>query len=320
MQNKIKKVAILVGGPSLEYEVSLESGENVLNNLLQDKYAGQKILIDQNGNWEVSPEVISKNFSLAFIAMHGKYGEDGTVQRILEEHKIPYTGSSPTVSALAMNKFLSLRVFKSAGLNVPFTILLHKTHWQKNAEYILKNIFLQIKKPWVIKPNNSGSSLGVKIVSQEEELKEHLNFLFQEFNEVLVQEFILGKEVTCGVVDFGHYSSAFPLLPTEIIPLQRDFFDFQAKYDPNYHLEITPARLPWPYLQEIRKIALFVHRLIQARHFSRTDMIIGQDKKIYVLEINTIPGLTKNSLLPQEAEKFNLPFAQLLDMILKSVG
>jgi len=319
MQNKIKKIAILVGGPSLEYEVSLESGTNVLNNLPQEKYEGQKVLIDQNSNWEISPEILSKKFSAAFIAMHGSYGEDGTVQRILEEHKIPYTGSSPTVSALGMNKFLSLKVFKTAGLNVPFTILLHRNQWQKNSENILANIFLHIKKPWVVKPNNSGSSLGVKIVYSEEELKEHLDFLLREFNEVLVQEFIAGKEVTCGVVDFGHHSSAFPLLPTEIIPLERDFFDFQSKYDPKYHLEITPARLPWPYLQEIRKIALFVHRLIQARHFSRTDMIIGRDKKIYVLEINTIPGLTKNSILPQEAEKFNLPFSKLLDMILKSI-
>ncbi len=319
-KNKKKRVAVLVGGPSHEHEVSLNTGRNVLKNLPKDKYEGKEILITREGKWPIPPERLSADYDLAFIAMHGPYGEDGTIQRILEEIGLPYTGSNVTTSALGMNKFLSLGIFKAAGLNVPPTLYFSRSHWMSDKNDVLMKILHHLKKPWVLKPNASGSSVGVKIVEERGELETSLNFLFQEFRDLVAQEFIEGKEVTCGVLDYGEPETAFPLLPTEIIPIKRKFFDYTAKYDAESHEEITPARIPAPYLKEVRRIALFVHKLVNCRHFSRTDMIIGKDRKIYVLEVNTIPGLTETSLVPQEAEAYGIPFPKFLDIILESTS
>lgn len=317
-KNNKKKVAILVGGPSLEHEVSLESGENILRNIPAD-YEARKVIIDKEGRWGVDLEELKREFGTFFIAMHGTFGEDGTIQRILEDAGVAYTGSKSLSSALGMNKFLSLKIFQAGGLNVPPTILFSRLLWLTQKEKVLQKIVLHFKSPWVLKPNMSGSSLGVKITRTKEELENALEFLFKEFKEILVEEFIEGVELSCGVLDLGYPDSAFPLLPTEIIPLERDFFDYKSKYDPSISLEITPARIALPFLKEARKVALLAHKLIGARHFSRTDMILGRDKKIYVLEINTIPGFTKNSLFPKQVETYGLPFSKVLDMILKSV-
>ncbi len=317
-KNKKKKIAVLVGGPSHEHDVSLQSGRKVLEHLPKEKYEGGEILISMTGEWPLPPERLPELYDAAFVAMHGTYGEDGTVQRILEEVKMPYTGSNSSVSALGMNKFLSLRMFKVAGLEVPPTLFFSKSHWLRDRNDVLEKISHHLKKPWVLKPNSSGSSVGVKIADDKTELLTSLDFVFQEFKDVIVQEFIGGKEVTCGVMDYGYPESAFPLVPTEIIPVRRRFFDYTAKYEAEAHEEITPARIPAPYLKEVRRIALAAHKLIGARHFSRTDMIIGKDKKIYVLEINTIPGLTDQSLVPQEAEAYGIPFPKFLDIILES--
>ncbi len=316
--NKKKKVAVLVGGPSDEHEVSLESGNEVLKNLPREKYEGRIIVVSREGEWELPLEDVRRSYDLAFIAMHGSYGEDGTVQRMLEEVGMPYTGSTSSVSALGMNKFMSLRIFKAAGFTVPPTQHFTRNHWNNRKEDVVESIVHHLDKPWILKPNSSGSSVGVKIVKKESELPSALDFLFREFKEVIVQKYIEGKEVTCGVLDYGSADTAFPLLPTEIVPIQRDFFDYKAKYDTGCHEYVTPARIPAPYLKEVRKIALSAHKLVGARHFSRTDMIIGKDKKIYVLEINTIPGFTEISLLPQEAKHYGISFVKLLDMVLES--
>ncbi len=316
--NKRKKIAVIVGGPSHEHDVSLETGANVLKHLPEEKYEGKRIFISLEGEWEVKPEDLPGAYDAAFIAMHGAYGEDGTIQRILEDIAMPYTGSNSSVSALGMNKFLSLRIFKAAGLDVPATLFFSRNHWLRDRNDVLQKIAHHLKKPWVLKPNAAGSSVGVKIIDDKANLTSSLDFIFREFKDIVIQEYIEGREVTCGVLDYGDPETAFPLLPTEIIPVERKFFDYKAKYDAGSHREITPARIPDPYLKEVRRIALFVHKLMGARHFSRTDMIISRDKKIYVLEINTIPGLTDQSLVPQEAEAYGIPFAKFLDIVLES--
>ena len=317
-QSHKKKVAVLMGGPSDEHDISLESGGEVLKSLPKEKYEAEAFEISLEGKWPISPEEISRRFDVAFIAMHGSYGEDGTIQAILEELGLPYTGSRSSVSALGMNKFLSLRLFKAAGLDVPPTLYFTRDHWKRDREDIMKKIIHNLDKPWVLKPNASGSSIGVKIVNDKGGLEENLDFLFKEFKEVIIQKYIEGKEVTCGVLDYGTPDSAFPLLPTEIIPLNRKFFDYSAKYNPESHKYMTPAGMPSPYIKEIRKTALLAHKIIGARHFSRTDMIISKDKKIYVLEINTIPGLTSVSLVPEEARVYGFSFEKFLDMAVES--
>ncbi len=313
-----KKIAILVGGPSHEHDVSLKTGKNVFKHLPREKYDAVEVLISKEGKWPISIEELKDSYDAAFIAMHGAYGEDGTIQAILEELGMPYTGSSASVSALGMNKFLSVKMFKAAGLDVPPSLYFSKSHWMKDKNGVLDAIMKHLEKPWILKPNASGSSVGIKIVDTKTELLTSLDFLFQEFKDVVVQKFIAGKEVTCGVLDYGDASTAFALLPTEIIPVKRKFFDYTAKYDAESHIEITPAKIPAPFTKEVRRIALVVHKLMGCRHFSRTDMIIGKDKKIYVLEVNTIPGLTETSLVPQEAEAYGIPFSKFLDMIIES--
>ncbi|TSA46471.1 D-alanine--D-alanine ligase [bacterium] len=312
-----KKIAVLTGGPSPEHEVSLKRGQNVIVNLNPDKYEVREIRVGKTGEWPVSPEDIKKLFDLAFIAMHGPYGEDGTVQGILGAVHMPYTGSGAMVSALGMNKWLSLRLFQDAGLLIPPTIHLSRNVWLAERDGVSKKIKSYLGKPWVIKPNASGSSLGVKIVKEEKDLKQALEFTFKDFKEIIVQEFIPGREFTCGVIDSSIPGSAFVLPPTEIVAVGSAFFDYKAKYEPKGAMEITPARLPNSFLQAIKRTALKAHKVLGCRGFSRSDFILNPKGRLYILEINTIPGLTENSLLPKAAKAINMSMSQLLEIVIE---
>lgn len=312
------KIAVLMGGPSDEHEVSLSSGRNVLKNLDPQKYEAEDIVIDKKGEWPFKPEFLRGKTDLAFIAMHGTYGEDGTVQHLLDIVGVPYTGSRALASALAMNKFLTLEHLRRMGLTVPQTILVSKKDWLINAERVIGLINGYIHYPLVLKPNRLGSSVGVHIVKSSKELPIVLENSFQKARDLILQPFIEGREVTCGVLDHGVPRSAYALPPTEIVPVEGEFFDYTAKYDPKGALEITPARLPAPWLREVRRIAVRVHNSIGCRGMSRTDMILGNDGKIYILELNTIPGLTENSLLPKAARAVGISFPKLLDLIINA--
>ncbi len=314
---KKKKVAVLTGGPSPEHEVSLKTGQNVIANLNPEKYEVREIRISKTGEWPVEPAELKKDFHLAFIAMHGPYGEDGTVQRILDNVGLPYTGSSAMASALGMNKWLSLRLFQDAGLLIPLTVHFSRQTWLAEREGISKRIKSYLSKPWVIKPNASGSSLGVKIIREAGDLNSALEFAFRDFKEIIIQEFISGRELTCGVIDAGVPSSAFALPPTEIVPVGGAFFDYKAKYEPAAAMEITPARLPDSFIQAVKRTALLAHKIIGCRGFSRSDFILNPKGRLYILEINTIPGLTENSLLPKAANVMNISFPKLLEIIIE---
>lgn len=312
-----KKIAVLTGGPSPEHDVSLKSGQNVMANLDPDKYEVREIRVGKTGEWPVSPEDVKKLFDLAFIAMHGPYGEDGTVQGMLGAVNMPYTGSGAMVSALGMNKWLSLRLFQDAGLLIPSTIHFSKNVWLAEREGVSKKIKSYLGKPWVVKPNASGSSLGVKIVKEEKDLRQALEFAFKDFKEIIVQEFIPGREFTCGVIDSSMPGSAFVLPPTEIVPVGGAFFDYKAKYEPAAAMEITPAHLPDSFIQAVKRTALKAHKVLGCRGFSRSDFILNPKGRLYILEINTIPGLTENSLIPKAAKAINMPMSQLLEIIIE---
>jgi len=312
------RVAVLMGGPSAEHEVSLKSGENVLAALDKNKYEADTIFIDKAGNWEVEPRLLKNACDVAFIALHGKYGEDGTVQSILDEVGIPYTGSHALPSALAMNKYHTLRLLSDYGFTIPHSFLVSHREWNRNPFRVFDSARLYSGYPMVVKPNDNGSSVGVSIVNTKGELISALEKVFEMSRVALIQPFIEGREVTCGVLDYGWPKSAYPLLPTEIVPKVSNFFDYRAKYEPGGSAEITPARFKEPFIREIRRIATGVHRAIGASGFSRTDMIVDKFGRIYVLEVNTIPGLTKESLLPKAALASGISFANLLDRIISS--
>ncbi|MGC9046800.1 MAG: D-alanine--D-alanine ligase family protein [Minisyncoccia bacterium] len=317
-KNKKLRIAVLVGGPSAEYDISLKSGENVLNSIDQNKYDAKLLIIDKNGNWPISIDEFKQNFDLAFIAMHGAYGEDGTIQSILEKEKIPFTGSTSLTHALGINKFLTLMHLKLFGLVIPFSLLISKNEWSDSPRLILKSIDHFIGYPLVVKPNFNGSSIAVSLVRRQENLTSALNEVFNLEKTVLIQPFIDGREFTCSVLDFGFSESAFALSPTEIIPKDRQIFDYESKYDPNLALEITPARIPEFLANQIKRTAILAHQAIGCIGMSRTDMILSKDSKLYVLEINTIPGLTENSLIVKAAQFAGMNMTKLVDHLINS--
>lgn len=298
------RVAVLMGGPSAEHEISLKTGDMVFENLDRNKYQPQKIVISKKGRWfldgarnkPTTLKELENDFDVVFNAMHGEYGEDGTIQQILEKAKIPYTGSHSKASRLGMDKIESYRLFKKAGLATPPTA---GQQW-----------------PAVVKPADRGSSVGVSIVRNSRDLAAALRLAKKYSPRVLTEEYIKGREITCGVIENSRRPKALP--PTEIILKSSVFFDYHAKYTPGASEEITPARLSSAQTIMAQKAALKAHRVIGCSGYSRADFILGNDGRLYILEINTLPGLTATSLLPQAARAAGIGFSRLLDIIIKN--
>lgn len=297
------KVGVLRGGPSAEHEISLLTGANVLKNLPPEKYQGIDILISQEGQWPKMPAV-----DVIFNALHGEYGEDGQVQLILEKNHLPYTGSGVTASALAMNKWASRQLFKAAGLKIPPAVKIEKSIPGSAAEP-------KFGLPWIIKPVNRGSSVGISLIKNLEEFLAGLNAAFRYDNSVMVEKFIPGREATCGILENFQREKYFALPVIEIIPpTQKPFFDYQCKYDGTTR-EICPAEFNEEITQAIQETARRAHQALGCRDYSRADMIVTEDG-IYILEVNTLPGLTKESLLPKAAAAVGCSFDQFLDHLL----
>ena len=316
MPNKRLRIKVLVGGPSSEHEVSLKSGEQVLKNLNPERYDAERVLIDKYGFWQKSPEEIKKDTDLVFIAMHGTYGEDGTVQSMLDAVKLPYTGSSAPVSALAMNKFVTARTASYHGLSAPLSFLIAEQEWLARPAEVWRRVGPFLHFPVVVKPNNQGSSVGVTIAKNKAEAEIALTEIFKISSEALIQQFIQGRELTVGVLDQGFVDSAYALPPTEIKPKSSHFFDYRAKYEIGASEEITPAPLGEALTRVVQSAAKQLHKAVGAKGFSRTDLILDSNKQVFILEINTIPGLTETSLLPQQAAEAGITFSELLDRII----
>ena len=303
------RVAVLMGGPSSEHDVSLLSGKMVCENLNKDRYEIIPVNINRSGEWSLPFEGLIDKSDIAFLALHGEYGEDGTVQQFLDNIGIPYTGSSAQASALGMNKSASSKLFKAHGLDIPA--------W---AEVARDNDWAYFKAPFdypvVVKPIDKGSSIGINIVRNELSTKEALCHVFRISRNAMIQKYIVGREITCGVIEDER--GEIPLPPTEVFPLRSDFFDYNAKYILGAAKEITPAPITKGETEEAQRIALAAHRIVGASGFSRTDMIIGNDGRFHVLEINTIPGLMSAGLLLQAANHIGLSNSALLDKIIAS--
>jgi D-alanine-D-alanine ligase len=307
MNLKKKKIAVLMGGRSGEREVSLRSGKRVFESL---KKQGYNVI-----SLDTGPDLINKlkkgKVDVVFIMLHGRFGEDGTIQGLLEMHGIPYTGSKVLASAIGMNKIASKRIWASFGIPTPkFTEI--------NPENISKEID-KVKKcfpfPVVVKPVSEGSSLGVTIVREADKLDDVIKKTVKEFNDVFVEEFIAGQEVTVGILGVDSGLQALPIL--ELVP-KSDFYDYKAKYTAGMTEFVIPARLSKPVSEHVQSIALEAHRAVGAYGFSRVDIIVSRDHVPYVHDINTIPGMTERSDLPAEAAHAGISFDQLVVKILES--
>lgn len=308
-----------MGGPSAEHDVSLKTGKMVVKNLSRDKFNVKPVFVSKSGRF-LSP----RKADVAFIAMHGPYGEDGTIQGMLELAGIPYTGSGVLASALAMDKVVSSALFRQAGVLVPQFFNFRKNDWQKHRSSIVKKI-RTLRYPVVIKPRNLGSSIGISIVEKKSELAGGVKLAFSHSPEIIAQKYIRGREVACAVIDDGTPDTEIALQPTEIVPKSRTFFDYYSKYTPGASEEITPALFPRSKIKEIQKTALACHRALGCSGMSRTDMILGKSTKhearstkLYVLEVNTIPGMTETSLLPKAAKACGISFPELLERIINA--
>lgn len=312
-----------MGGFSAEHEISLATGQNVIDNLDKNKYLPIAIKISKTGRWFLNGQPTNqsdaiKGHDLVFNALHGTFGEDGKVQAILEHAGIKYTGSRIAGSAIAMDKFHSREIFKLAGFNIPKTMKL-----KKGENYVARlNFFINkiVKLPVVVKPCSNGSSIGVQIIDDLNKLEKAVATAFKIDKFVLVEEFIRGRELTCGVLENFNNETIGALPVTEIIPVKNHkFFSYDAKYKTGHSNEITPAPIDEILTKKAQDIAVRAHQILGCSGYSRTDMILNHGNgTIYVLETNTLPGLTKNSLLPKAAQTAGLMFPELLDKIISN--
>lgn len=336
MARKKLRVALIFGGTSKEREVSLMSGKNVAQFLNPKKYEIIPVELSMDGKWLISSPVIKqiqeqnktkKVFSnrdivpidpsstgkidVAFLVLHGPGGEDGTIQGMLELLKIHYTGSGVLASALAMDKAKTKRVVASEGVLVAPHIIIERKNYQKDPKKYLSKLRGKV----VIKPNRIGSSLGVTITNKPALIKAGIEEAFKHDDEIMVEAYITGRELTVPVIG-NQKLEALPVI--EIIPKAgSQFFDFQAKYDPIFSDELVPAPIPKALAKKLQNISMLVHDLLGCRGVTRSDFILTPKGEIYFLEINTIPGMTNNSLVPKSAQAAGMSYQQFLDKLIQ---
>lgn len=296
---KTKKIGVLMGGLSAEREVSLKSGAAVHKALMDMGYNAAAIDVDRD-----LPQVLVKEWvDVAFICLHGRYGEDGAVQGILEVMGIPYTGSGVMASALAMNKIFAKQVFQGSGLlAAPFKVL-------RPGDSIAA-LSAEFGLPLVIKPSQEGSSVGITIVKSPDEIPAAVELAFKYDDEVLAERFIKGREIQVGIL------ADDPLGAIEIVP-KNEFYDFEAKYTPGMAEHICPAPLSSTLYQKALEAGVKAHKALGCSGYSRVDLLVNEEGECYVLEVNTLPGMTSLSLLPEIAQKCSgIDFEELVERIL----
>lgn len=313
------KVGVLRGGLGHEYEVSLKTGASVIKNLSPDKYQPVDILITRDGVWHIlgrpiAPEEAVRQVDVVFNALHGEFGEDGQLQNLLDLSRVPYTGSGALASALGMNKPKAKEIFRQAGFKVPQDIVLRRELHQ-DAEEAAYQVFRRLSPPWIIKPSASGSSVGLYLARNYQELVSSLEKVFRLTDDVLVEEYIKGREATCGVVDNFRNQDCHALLPIEIVTAEnKQLFDYEAKYS-GVTKEICPGRFSQEEKREVERLATEIHKVLGLRHYSRSDFVVSP-KGVYVLEVNTLPGLTEESLIPKALKAGGVEYSQFLDHVI----
>jgi len=292
----IKKIALLSGGDSEERDISIKSGLAVYQALKNLNY--EVSLIDPKNSNLCS----LVNFDAAFICLHGKNGEDGKVQSLLELLKVPFTGSASTASMLAMNKFYSKLIWNDRALKTPQFLILNKT----NLDY--KKIITKLGDPFIVKPSSSGSSFGINLVKNKDDLISAFTDAFKYDSIVMAEEFIVGREFTVSIL--GNKS-----LGVLEISSKNEFYDYNAKYVSNETVFSKPTDLNPTVLEEIESIALSAFTSIGCSGWGRVDFMMDKKFNLYLIEVNTVPGMTDHSLFPLAARYAGLSFEQTVHHI-----
>lgn len=299
---KTKKIGVLMGGLSAEREVSLKSGAAVHKALLAKGYNAVAVDVGR----DLAGQLAAEKIEVAFVCLHGRYGEDGAVQGLLELAGIPYTGSGVLASALAMDKVFAKKIFAASGLTITPYVVVTKGDSQAAAK-------LPFPLPVVVKPSREGSSVGVSIVKTAADLPQALEEAFRYDREVLVEKYVKGREVQVGILDEKGIGAI------EIVP-KNEFYDFEAKYTDGMATHIMPAPLPQEQYIDLLRLGERAHAALGCSGYSRVDFIVTEAKDAYLLEVNTLPGMTALSLLPEIAQHAGIRFDDLVERILNSAA
>jgi D-alanine-D-alanine ligase len=334
------KVGIIMGGVSSEKEVSLESGRNIFNKIDRKKYEPLPIFMDSKAAlWEIPIKLLMRNCTkdieedlseeathipyealksraeFIYIGLHGKYGEDGCLQGLLEFLKIPYTGSGVLGSALGMDKYTCRKILDLSGIDIPKTLPLTKRQWApENSREVLDAIEKEIGFPCVVKPTREGCSTAVKKVVSSAGIPSALEDAFTWDNMALIEEFLDGIEVTCGVLD---NDGPFALTPSETIPTQ-DVLSLEDKFLYGQGENKTPARVPDEILKKIQDVAVQTFQALDLKGYARIDMFVRKDGRIAVLEPNTLPGMTPSTVLFHQAAASGITQTELIDRVIQA--
>jgi len=313
------RVGIIRGGPSEEFDISLKTGAAVLESIDRALFEPFDIVISKSGEWLLEgrsrfPEHIIPSFDVFFIALHGTYGEDGTVQRLIDRYNVPYTGSKAYASNIAMHKILAKEHVEKQGIKVPRHLRISSADTEKVHTHV--NTIRELFGPhYFIKPVASGSSVGIRLVTNHLTLLSEIESSLQEYDEILVEERIVGREVTCGVIERFRDETLYALPPIEIIPpIESPFFDYHAKYS-GLSIEICPAKLTYEEKKNIEAAAKIIHTELNLSQYSRSDFMLAKDG-LYFLEVNTLPGLTKESLLPKSIHAVGSQYGEFITHLL----
>lgn len=317
MKRKIK-VAVIMGGRSAEHDVSISSGKAVLDNIDRKLFSVLPVTITRSGIWKTKTtnstiETLKKikQVDVAFIIMHGPYGEDGTIQGLFETLNIPYTGAPVLSSALSMDKLKTKEIMKANNILIPKYISFSKEEWGNDSDKILKIINKALGLPCVVKPHNLGSSVGINIPKSYRGLKKACLEALRYSDLILVEQFIEGKEIHCGVLGNSNLQ-ALPL--DEVLPLN-DFYDYKAKYKKGGAEHKMPADLSRKMTKKVQELAKNIYKLVLCRGMARVDFFVVRDK-VYFNEINTIPGFTETSIFPKEARAAGISYPELITKII----
>jgi len=333
------RVGIIMGGLSSEREVSLESGRNIFSKIDRAKYDPIPIFMDSRAAfWEIPVKLLMRNSTrdiaddlakeaepipyeslkarvdIVCLGLHGKYGEDGCMQGLLELLGIPYTGSGVLASAIGMDKYVCRRILEISGIDVPRTVPVFRRLWEMKKTEITEKIVREIGFPCVIKPCREGCSTAVKKAVMVESIPEAVENAFLWDNVILVEEFLAGMEVTCGVLGVDEPEA---LIPSETIPTD-DVLSLEDKFLYGQGENKTPARLPAERIEKIRETAVATFRALNLKGYARIDMFVRPDGRVAVLEPNTLPGMTPSTVLFHQAAASGITQAGLIDRIIQS--
>ena len=300
-------VCVLMGGTSSEREVSLNSGRNVYEALENGREEFNPVRGEFSREDEILDLVLEAD--VVFNTLHGGIGEDGTIQALLDILDIPYTGTGPLGSSIAMNKLYSKEAFRRASIETPGYV----EGSGRSTSWLVDRVSDDLGFPAIVKPVGEGSSRGVEVADNDEELVEKIERIREEYGRLFVEEYVKGREVTAGVLDKDGEPVALPLV--ELSVKKERFYNFKAKYTPGETEFICPARVSEDLAESVKGHAIRAHREFNCQGYSRVDFMLNSEEAIFGLEVNTLPGMTETSDLPIAAKEVGIDFTELVDLM-----